>query len=50
MLLGIFGGQKSKPHIVPGAAQRSGFFARRWRGERPAAMVFWRDIVVAAAC
>ncbi|MBA2723097.1 MAG: hypothetical protein H0W48_13925 [Methylibium sp.] len=49
MLLGIFGGQKSKPHIVPGAAQRRGFFARRWRGERPAAMLFWHDIVVVAS-
>lgn len=34
---------------MPGAAQRSGFFARRWRGERAATTLFWTDIVVVAS-
>ncbi|HEU0201825.1 MAG TPA: hypothetical protein VFR86_15505 [Burkholderiaceae bacterium] len=27
-------------------AERGGFFARRWRGEAPLPIVFWRDMIV----
>lgn len=31
---------------MPAATRQSGFFARRWRGERAATTLFWYDIVV----